>query len=117
MSFPDGPGPGDQEGVVPSSRRPYDRSLLHRSGSCRIGDRPTDRVRPPGPALPFVPQAVTMSHSLPAQLESLRDLALRAGDVLVFNDSRVIPARFYGRKVDTGGRVEILLLRHSGNST
>ena len=37
------------------------------------------------------------------------------GDVLVFNDSRVIPARFYGRKVDTGGRVEILLLRHSGN--
>jgi len=37
------------------------------------------------------------------------------GDVLVFNDSRVIPARFYGRKVDTGGRVEILLLRHSDN--
>lgn len=36
---------------------------------------------------------------------------LRAGDVLVFNDSRVIPARLYGRKVNTGGSVEILLLR------
>ena len=36
---------------------------------------------------------------------------LRDGDVLVFNDSRVIPARLYGRKVDTGGGVEILLLR------
>jgi len=36
---------------------------------------------------------------------------LQAGDVLVFNDSRVIPARLTGRKVDTGGRVEILLLR------
>ena len=36
---------------------------------------------------------------------------LRAGDVLLFNDSRVIPARLNGRKVDSGGRVEILLLR------
>ena len=36
---------------------------------------------------------------------------LEAGDVLVFNDSRVIPARLNGRKVDTGGRLEILLLR------
>ena len=36
---------------------------------------------------------------------------LRAGDVLVFNDSRVIPARIKGRKADTGGGVELLLLR------
>jgi len=35
---------------------------------------------------------------------------LRDGDVLVFNDSRVIPARLRGR-FDSGGRVEILLLR------
>ena len=42
---------------------------------------------------------------------------LHAGDVLVFNDSRVIPARLVGRKIDTGGRVEILLLRRSGNGT
>jgi len=36
---------------------------------------------------------------------------LRAGDVLVFNDSRVIPARLSGTKIDTGGMLEILLLR------
>ena len=36
---------------------------------------------------------------------------LQAGDVLVFNDSRVLPARLSGRKVDSGGRLEILLLR------
>src|ERR1700685_3699826 len=35
---------------------------------------------------------------------------LRAGDLLVFNDARVIPARFTLRK-NTGGRVEGLFLR------
>jgi S-adenosylmethionine:tRNA ribosyltransferase-isomerase len=35
---------------------------------------------------------------------------LSAGDLLVFNDSRVIPARLKGRKLDSGGRVELLLL-------
>jgi len=45
------------------------------------------------------------------------DLAdyLGDGDVLVFNESRVIPARLHGRKVDSGGRVEILLLRRLEN--
>ncbi len=42
---------------------------------------------------------------------------LQAGDVLVFNDSRVIPARLSGTKVDTGGRVEILLLRRLSANT
>ena len=36
---------------------------------------------------------------------------LRAGDVLIFNNSRVIPARLKGEKVGSGGKVEILLLR------
>lgn len=36
---------------------------------------------------------------------------LGAGDLLVFNDSRVIPARLYGFRTDTGGRVELLLIR------
>lgn len=35
---------------------------------------------------------------------------LRAGDVLVLNDSRVIPARLRGRNLQTGGHFEILLL-------
>ncbi|MFC2041091.1 tRNA preQ1(34) S-adenosylmethionine ribosyltransferase-isomerase QueA [Chloroflexota bacterium] len=36
---------------------------------------------------------------------------LRAGDVLVFNDSRVIPARLMGTRIDSSSAVEILLLR------
>lgn len=35
---------------------------------------------------------------------------LREGDLLVFNDSRVIPARLYGKRTDTGGKIELLLL-------
>jgi len=35
---------------------------------------------------------------------------LRPGDLLVFNDTRVIPARLFGKKA-TGGQVEILLER------
>ncbi|HEY4581840.1 MAG TPA: tRNA preQ1(34) S-adenosylmethionine ribosyltransferase-isomerase QueA [Lysobacter sp.] len=38
---------------------------------------------------------------------------LRAGDMLVFNDTRVIPARLFGRKA-TGGRVEIMIERLLG---
>jgi S-adenosylmethionine:tRNA ribosyltransferase-isomerase len=36
---------------------------------------------------------------------------LKPGDLLVLNETRVIPARLYGRKIPTGGRVEFLLLR------
>jgi len=35
---------------------------------------------------------------------------LRAGDLLVFNDTRVIKARFFGQK-DSGGQVEVMLER------
>ncbi|MQG76239.1 MAG: tRNA preQ1(34) S-adenosylmethionine ribosyltransferase-isomerase QueA [SAR202 cluster bacterium] len=35
---------------------------------------------------------------------------LRLGDLLVFNDSRVIPARVYGHFAKTGGKLELLLL-------
>lgn len=35
---------------------------------------------------------------------------LHAGDCLVLNDTRVIPARLYGRKAESGGRVEAFLL-------
>jgi len=38
---------------------------------------------------------------------------LQSGDLLVFNDTRVLPARLYGRK-ETGGAVEILIERVTG---
>ncbi len=42
-----------------------------------------------------------------------RDLEnfLHASDILVLNETRVIPARLFARKIPSGGRVEILLLR------
>jgi S-adenosylmethionine:tRNA ribosyltransferase-isomerase len=48
----------------------------------------------------------------PFEDRTVRDLPdyLRAGDLLVFNDTRVIPARLFGHK-DSGGRVEILIER------
>lgn len=39
---------------------------------------------------------------------------LRPGDLLVVNETRVIPARLYARKVPTGGKVELLLLTKHG---
>ena len=36
---------------------------------------------------------------------------VQQGDVLVANDSRVIPARLYGEKASSGGKIELLLLR------
>ena len=44
------------------------------------------------------------------QFTDILDL-IPSGAVLVLNRSRVIPARLYGRRKGTGGRVELLLLR------
>jgi len=41
---------------------------------------------------------------------------LRKGDLLILNETRVIPARIYARK-ETGGRVELLLLRREDELT
>lgn len=48
------------------------------------------------------------------QFRELADFLL-PGDLLVFNDSRVIPARLYGSK-PTGGKVELLVERILGNN-
>lgn len=39
---------------------------------------------------------------------------LRPGDVLVLNDSRVLPARLIGEKAGTGAKIEVLLLKSLG---
>lgn len=36
---------------------------------------------------------------------------LHPGDVMVLNDTKVIPARLYGKKVSTGANIEILILK------
>ena len=40
---------------------------------------------------------------------------LKPGDCLVINDTKVIPARLYGHKVDTGAVIELLLLKRREN--
>lgn len=40
---------------------------------------------------------------------------LKKGDLLVLNDSRVLPARLYGEKKDTGSFIEFLLLEQKGD--
>lgn len=43
---------------------------------------------------------------------SIREIVefLRPGDLMVFNDSRVFPARLRGQKAGSGGQIEVLLL-------
>ena len=48
-----------------------------------------------------------VTHSTVADLPRF----LRAGDLLVVNNTRVFPARLVGRRVPSGGRVECLLIR------
>ncbi|WP_028589934.1 tRNA preQ1(34) S-adenosylmethionine ribosyltransferase-isomerase QueA [Paenibacillus massiliensis] len=38
---------------------------------------------------------------------------LKAGDTLVLNDTRVLPARLFGVKEDTGAKAEVLLLKNT----
>ena len=53
-----------------------------------------------------------VSHRQFLELEGL----VHSGDLLVFNNTRVIPARLYGQK-QTGGRVEILIERLKGDGS
>lgn len=41
---------------------------------------------------------------------------LRGGDVLIFNDTKVIPARLIGMKADTGAKIEVFLLTRRGGA-
>lgn len=46
---------------------------------------------------------------------TFRDIldAIRPGDIFVFNNTKVIPARLFGKR-STGGKVEVLLLTPKG---
>ena len=47
------------------------------------------------------------------QVKDLPDI-LRPGDLLVVNDTKVIPARLWAKKVPSGGRVELLFVKEVG---
>jgi S-adenosylmethionine:tRNA ribosyltransferase-isomerase len=53
------------------------------------------------------PQAYQDAH--------IRDLPqlLRRGDLVIVNDTRVLPARLFGIRTSTGGRAEVLVLEHA----
>src|SRR5450755_1956577 len=66
---------------------------------------------------PVTPRSASRMLALDGRAGSWRDLSfgdfpglLTPADLLVFNDTRVIPARTHGKK-DSGGRVELLLER------
>ncbi|WP_019154656.1 tRNA preQ1(34) S-adenosylmethionine ribosyltransferase-isomerase QueA [Robertmurraya massiliosenegalensis] len=42
---------------------------------------------------------------------------VKAGDCLVLNDTRVLPARLFGEKEDTGAKIEVLLLKQIEGDT
>jgi len=52
------------------------------------------------------------AHLVDRQFKDILSLA-QPGDLLVFNDTKVIPARLHGKK-ETGGNVELLIERISG---
>lgn len=54
----------------------------------------------------------TENHTFADLIEYLRE-----GDALILNDTRVIPARLYGVKPDTGAKVEFLLLKETAADT
>ena len=65
-----------------------------------------------------LPRLLVLGAGHERQDLGFRDLIgqLRQGDLLVFNDTRVIPARLAAVK-DTGGRAEILIERIEGDSS
>ncbi len=71
------------------------------------------------PITPRDASRLLVVHRITGELEHrvFRDILeyLRPGDLLVVNETRVIPARIQAAKVPTGGRVELLLLTRVGD--
>jgi len=83
-------------------------------------DLPEDRIAQT-PIEPRDASRLLILHRDRGQIEHhiFRDIGnyLNPGDVLVFNQTRVIPARLHGHKIETGGKIEFLLLRREGDQT
>ena len=79
-------------------------------------DLPSDRIAQSPPAERDGSRLMVLErHSGIREHKKFADIVnlLREGDVLVMNDSRVIPARLLGRKPESPGRVELLLLEET----
>ncbi|MBV8727384.1 MAG: S-adenosylmethionine:tRNA ribosyltransferase-isomerase, partial [Candidatus Eremiobacteraeota bacterium] len=68
-----------------------------------------EHARPRDASRLLVMRGDTLEHRSFRELPSI----LRAGDLLVINDTQVVAARVTGRRSQTGGNVELLLLRPS----
>jgi len=99
------------------------RRYIHESGNIRVMKRSDFSYSLPAHLIAQYPAknredsrmlclGRTSATCIDGQFHQLPDLLL-PGDLLVFNDSKVIPARLYGTK-DTGGKVEILVERVTG---
>jgi S-adenosylmethionine:tRNA ribosyltransferase-isomerase len=73
------------------------------------------------PAEPRDASRLMVIHTATEEIEHriFRDIVeyLRPGDLLVLNQTRVIPARLFGWKARTGGRIELLLLKRRNEHT
>lgn len=83
-------------------------------------DLPPDRIAQT-PVEPRDASRLMVVHRATGQIEHriFREIGqyLRPGDLLVLNQTRVIPARLFGHKIPTGGRVELLLLSRRDEHT
>ena len=72
-----------------------------------LGERDASRLM-------YLPRALNnagvIEHRSVRELPSL----LRAGDLMIVNDARVVPARLRGKKKESGGRIELLLVEPAG---
>jgi len=76
-----------------------------------IAQRPSEK-RDMSRLMVLNPRERTIEHKVFHEIKEY----LRKGDCLVVNDTRVIPARLYGKRKDTGGKIEMVLLKNPGGN-
>lgn len=86
-------------------------AFLYELPGDRIAQRP---IEPPDAARLLVCSRMGAGQISDSDFSSLPDF-LKSGDLLVFNDTKVIPARLFGN-LKTGAAVEILLLEKIGET-
>lgn len=119
---PPGPFPHERDRRSRSERAP--RSSHEASATVRVDsfdfELPPERIA----QRPIEPRDAARLLVLDPETDSLSDRhayelpdLLPHNAVVVVNDTRVIPARLLGRKTETGGKVELLLVRKVGEGT